>query len=291
MAKIIPGNFEAELNGIRLYYTIRGQGPPLLAHSGGPGFDARAWGDFAGIDDFATVIAIHPRGCGLSAEAPDDAYRLADYAADLAALSQHLQLDQPAVLGWSHGGMVAQQYALEYPDALSKLILFDTSACLSGFLGDVESSVQAFKDQPWFEDAYAALQKEWAGEYETGEDMAKLWAEEMKFYFKRFDSKAQAYHQRTKDYPIAITPLKVFNEQEAETFDLRPRLKEIRVPTLIIVGRHDFITNVAMAEEMATHIPGARLEIFEESGHFALVEEPDKFYRVVKQFLHDPLAL
>ena len=67
--------------------------------------------------------------------------------------------------------------------------------------------------------------------------------------------------------------------------DLRPRLKDIRVPTLVIVGRHDFITNVAMAEEMVKRIPNARLEIFEDSGHFALVEEPDHFHRVVQEFV------
>jgi proline iminopeptidase len=42
-----------------------------------------------------------------------------------------------------------------------------------------------------------------------------------------------------------------------------------------------------MAEEMVKHIPNARLEIFEDSGHFALVEEPEKFYRVVKEFVFD----
>jgi proline iminopeptidase len=56
------------------------------------------------------------------------------------------------------------------------------------------------------------------------------------------------------------------------------------VPTLVIVGRHDFITTVAMAQEMVRHLRDARLEIFEDSGHFAVVEEPEKFYRVVKEF-------
>jgi proline iminopeptidase len=67
--------------------------------------------------------------------------------------------------------------------------------------------------------------------------------------------------------------------------DLRSHLKAITVPTLVIVGRHDFITNVAMAEEMARHIPNAQLEIFEDSGHYAFVEEPEKFYRVIKEFV------
>ena len=67
--------------------------------------------------------------------------------------------------------------------------------------------------------------------------------------------------------------------------DLRPYLKQITAPTLVIVGRHDFITNIAMAEEMVKHIPNARLEVFEDSGHFALVEEPEKFYSVIKRFV------
>jgi proline iminopeptidase len=287
MTQLIPGEYDARLNGVRIHYTIRGSGPALIAHSGGPGMDARLWDDFARIDEFVTVIAVHPRGSGLSDPAPDDAYLLPDYAADVEALRLHLGLDRPILMGWSHGGIVAQQFAFTYPDSLSKLILFDTAAYFGQFLSDIEAAVGEFTGQPWFEESFAALKKEWAGEYQTDEDMAQLWAHEMKFYFKRFGARAEGYHQRTKDLPLRIASLKVFNEREAVTMDLRPRLKDITVPTLVIVGRHDFITNVAMAEEMVKHIPNARLEIFEDSGHFALVEEPEKFYRVVKQFVSD----
>ena len=285
MTQLIPGEYDAMVNGVRIHYTIRGSGPALIAHSGGPGMDARLWDDFAKIDEFVTVIAVHPRGSGLSDPAPDDAYLLPDYAADVEALRLHLGLDRPILMGWSHGGIVAQQFAFTYPDSLSKLILFDTTAYFGEFLSDIEAAVGEFKDQPWFEESFAALKKEWAGEYQTDEDMVQLWAHEMKFYFKRFGARAEGYHQRTKDLPMRIASLKVFNESEAVTMDLRPRLKDITVPTLVIVGRHDFITNVAMAEEMVKHIPNARLEIFEDSGHFALVEEPEKFYRVVKRFV------
>ena len=287
MSQLTPGDYDALVNGVRLHYTIRGSGPALIAHSGGPGMDARGWDDFARIDEFVTVLALHPRGSGLSDPAPGDAYGLSDYAADVEALRLHLGLSQPILMGWSHGGMVAQQFAFTYPDSLSKLILFDTSAYFGEFLDDVEGAVKEFKDQPWFEESFAALKKEWAGEYQTDDDLAQLWAHEMKFYFKRFDARAQAYHQRTKDLPLRIAPLKRFNEREAPVMDLRPRLKDIRAPTQVIVGRHDFITNVAMAEEMAKHIPHARLEIFEDSGHFAHIEEPGKFYQVVKQFVFE----
>jgi proline iminopeptidase len=111
MAHLIPGEYDAVLNGIRLHYTVRGPqgGPALIAISGGPGMDARGWDDFAKIDDFATVIQIHPRGSGLSDPAPNDAYLLPDYASDVEALRAHLGLRQPIVMGWSHGGMIAQQ--------------------------------------------------------------------------------------------------------------------------------------------------------------------------------------
>ncbi len=285
MQHLLPGEYDAVLNGVPIHYTIQGSGPAMIAHSGGPGMDARYWDDFAGLDQFLTVITIHPRGSGLSDPAPGDAYLLPDYAADLEALRLHLGLEKPIFMGWSHGGMVVQQYAFTYPNSLSKLILVDTAAYFGEFLTDVAGAVQEFRDQPWFADSFAALQKEWAGDYQTDEDMSALWADEMKFYFKQFDDRARAYHARTQHLPVRIAPLKTFNEHEAATMDLRPRLKEIRVPTLVIVGRHDFITNVAMAEEMVRNIPNARLEIFEDSGHFCIVEEPEKFKRVIREFV------
>ncbi len=285
MSQLIAGEYDVTLNGVRIHYTVRGSGPALIAHSGGPGMDARFWDDFAGIDDFVTIVALHPRGSGLSGPAAGEAYLLPDYASDVEALRIHLGLDKPILMGWSHGGMVAMQFAFTYPDSLSKLILVDTSAYFGEFLSDIDGAVREFKNEPWFEKSFAALQAEWAGEYQTDEDMSRLWAEEMKFYFKQFDARAEAYHERTRNLPVHIAPLKTFNDQEAATMDLRPQLKMITVPTLVMVGRHDFITNVAMAEEMVKHIPNARLEIFEDSGHFALVEEPEKFYRVVRQFV------
>lgn len=290
MTTLAPGDYDVTLNETRIHYTIRGSGPALIAHSGGPGFDARGWDDFARIDEFVTVVTIHPRGSGLSGSPPGGAYLLGDYAADVEALRTHLKLDRPIVMGWSHGGMVAQQFAIAHPQSLSRLILYDTAAYFGEFLEDIEAAVQEFKDQAWFEESFAALQKEWAGEYETDEDMAELWAQEMKFYFRHFDARAKAYHDRTKDLPLRVAPLKAFNEQEAATMDLRPHLRQVQVPTLIIVGRHDFITNVAMAQEMARYLPSAQVEIFEESGHFAHVEEPENFYRVVRRFVLDERA-
>ena len=75
MAQLIAGEYDVTLNGVQIHYTVRGKGPLLIAHSGGPGADARDWDDFAKIDDFVTIIAIHPRGSGLSGPAAGDPLR------------------------------------------------------------------------------------------------------------------------------------------------------------------------------------------------------------------------
>ncbi len=107
MSQPIPGEYDVLLNGVQIHYTMRSSGPVMIAHSGGPGMDARDWDDFAKIDEFVTLVAIHPRGSGLSGPAAGEAYLLPDYASDVEALRIHLGLEKPIVMGWSHGGMTS----------------------------------------------------------------------------------------------------------------------------------------------------------------------------------------
>lgn len=285
MQLLARGDFDVILNGVSLHYTVRGSGPALLLHSGGPGLDARTWGDCAGLDGQFTLIILHPRGSGLSGDPPDGSFTLEDYAADVDALRRHLGLGRINLLGWSHGGMVAQVYAARYAQCVDRLVLFSTSAYFGEFLLDMEAAVQSFRDQPWFEDSYAALQDEWAGRYSSGEDMAGLLTRELKFYFYRFDDSAARYLDGIRPYPVRIESLRAFNATEAPTMDLRPLLSKIRASTLVLAGRHDFIANLAMAEEIRRHISDAQLEIFDHSGHFALVEEPERFREAVCTFI------
>lgn len=280
VVNVKPGEFDAVLNGIRIHYTIRGKGPALMAIYGGPGLDARGFDDLAHIDQFVTLIIIHPRGSGLSDPAPsDDDYRLPLYASDVEALRKHLGLEKPIVLGFSHGGMIALQYAIMYPDSLSKLILLDTTAYNVDL--DIDEAVQKYRDRPWFDRAYAMLSKD----YKTDEDLTAVWNERVKFYFKEFDDRAAEYHKRTNSLQVHIAPLMYFINKEAPTMDLRHQLVLITVPTLVIVGRHDIVMPLPMSEEITRLIPRATLEIFEGSGHFSFIEEPEKFYKTVKEFV------
>ncbi len=288
MSRLVPGDYDAVLNGNRIHYSVRGSGPALIAHSGGPGMDARVWDDIARIHEFVSVIVMHPRGSGLSAIPPDGAYALADYAADVEALRRHLGLERPILMGWSHGGIVAQQFALTYPDSLSRLILYSTSACLGNSAMVTQAiAVQAYQDQPWYEDARAAWTRWWSGDVTTDEDVTRLWAQSGTFFFREFDGRIAQYHRRTGQHALRIAPLLSFLRGEAATLDLRPRLNDIKVPVQVIAGRYDLVTPVTMSEDIAKHLPNARLTVFEKSGHFAHVEEPDNFHQVIRQCVFD----
>src|SRR5690606_17681021 len=73
-------------------------------------------------------------------------------------------------------------------------------------------------------------------------------------------------------------------------WDLRPRLGDIRVPTLIVHGRHDWIVDVERAHELAAGIPDARLHIFENCGHSPQLEDQPRFLALVRAFIEEVLA-
>ncbi|AJY47803.1 hypothetical protein TM49_22390 [Martelella endophytica] len=75
-----------------------------------------------------------------------------------------------------------------------------------------------------------------------------------------------------------------------ENYDLKPLLPGIKVPTLITVGRHDWITPVSASEKIHALIPNSELVIFEKSGHAPQVEEAPKFQQTVRDFLRRAVA-
>ena len=112
----------AFLNGISIDYTIAGEGPPVLLICG-TGQPADLW--FAQVADLVAaghrVITFDNRGCGRSA-APPAPYRVADMAADTAALIEHLGLGPCDVIGYSLGGYIAQQLAATCPALVRRLV-------------------------------------------------------------------------------------------------------------------------------------------------------------------------
>ncbi len=82
----------------------------------------------------------------------------------------------------------------------------------------------------------------------------------------------------------ALTPFRAANASDGQ-FLVRNRLPQIQVPTLVLVGRYDFICSPVQPRMLADGIPAARLHIFELSGHFPWIEEPEEFFTTIRGFI------
>jgi pimeloyl-ACP methyl ester carboxylesterase len=149
----------------------------------------------------------------------------------------------------------------------------------------MEEMMKSRLEEDWYEDARAALEAEQAGEFADDDELKALVAREMPFYTARLGDVERAYlHQIAKERPNRDA-LKLFNDEVFEVFDLRPDLVRIEAETLVITGEQDFITGPVSAREIAEALPGARLEILPDCGHFIFVEQPHAFRDAVERFL------
>ena len=273
-------------DGRKLTYRKLGHGPVLVCHPGGPGFSSAYLGDLAGLWERFTLVILNPRGTdGSDRPADRDAYHLNDYVSDLDQLRQHLGLDRMLLLGYSHGGVVAQAYASAYPDRIARLVLASTSA---RFGPEQETATQAAKDkrsgEPWYPDAVGAVIEDDALASMTDEQLREIVFRGMPFYFARFGAAEAGYLDTFSSENINADAMKVFGE-EIPSLDLRSRIASITAPTLVITGEEDFICGPVCAAEMTRAIPGAREVIVGDAGHMVFVEQPQAFHDEVADFL------
>jgi proline-specific peptidase len=274
-------------DGRTLAYRRVGDGPLLLCHPGGPGFDSGYLRDLAGLGRSRTLILLDPRGTGGSDRpASERAYATDDYVADVEEVRVHLGVEALDLFGHSHGGVVGMAYAARHPSRVRRLVLAST---LPRFVEPqqqaMEEMMKSRLEEDWYEDARAALEAEQAGEFADDDELKALVAREMPFYTARLGDVERAYlHQIAKERPNRDA-LKLFNDEVFEVFDLRPDLVRIEAETLVITGEQDFITGPVSAREIAEALPGARLEILPDCGHFIFVEQPHAFRDAVERFL------
>ena len=263
---------------MRLHTTRRGDGPLLVCHPGGPGFDGSELHDLGGLDSTQTLLLVDPRGTGGSD--PADTYLLEDYIGDLEELRTGLGVDRIDLLGFSHGGLVAAAYAIAHPSRVRKLVL---TVALAAFTPEMEAeakrAIDARAGEPWHAAAVAALAREEAGDYGDEEEAAQMWNDMAPLYFSRWDERYRPLVEVARMNP---EPLRQFN---ATPFDVRPDLGTIEATTLVITGRDDFICGPAAAQVLVDGIPGAELAIVENAGHMLHLEQPDAFRTAVQGFL------
>ena len=239
--------------GVTLHYDRAGSGPAvLLIH--GWNCNRTFWSrQVQALRDHHTVVTVDLRGHGTSSR-PRTGYGIGVMADDLAQLVRALGVSSVAVVGWSMGGMVAQELAKRLGDKARALVLVCTTA---GGLGDDAERVAAVKKT--IADDYRAYARVFAASFfKLGtEAPSYAWAAE------QTQKAAPAVAQACLDSIVG--------------FDQRKTLAKVKTPTTILHGRHDTLIPFSHGEVLAKGIKGAKLVPFDQSGHAPFLEEPDAF--------------
>jgi len=253
------------VNGCKLFFETTGDGPPLLLLHG-LGSSQADWQLQTPV--FARsfcVIAPDCRGHGKS-DKPPGPYSIELFADDVTALLTYLGVAQAHVLGVSMGGLVAQQLALDSPQAVKSLLLVNTFSHL------VVAGLGA-----WLTVLRRILTMQFLSMAHIGQLVAhQLFPKPEQETLRQITAQRWALNDRTA-YRAAARAVWRFNVAE--------RLGEINCPTLIIAGEND--TTVLTPHRQALHwgIPSSRLVVIPDSTHATPVDQPEVFNRTVLEFL------
>jgi proline-specific peptidase len=274
-------------DGRTLVYEQIGTGAPLICHPGGPGMSGAYFEDLGGLGAERAVVHLHPRGTGGSdVPADPDAYSLEDFADDVDELRRHFGLNEIDLLGHSAGGFVSMVYASTRPERVRRLVLVGTFARFSDEFRRTFTTALAEKERdPRVADAVAARRAREEGR--VADDVAEQFVRELPPHFATYGEAEHAFIERLGKVRnvFHLASLEYFNTRVAPTYDLRTQLTQIEAPTLVVSGDRDPSGGTAVGEELAAHIPDARLVVLEGIGHFPWVEAPERFRAEVGAFL------
>jgi proline iminopeptidase len=274
------------IGDLRLFFDVEGAGlvphgpamrerPTLLLLHGGPGFDHSSFKPlFSRLADVAQVVYLDHRGNGRSDRDAPERWTLAQWADDVRAFCEALEIERPVVLGQSFGGMVAMAYAARHPDHPGRLVLSSTSARMR------LDRVLATFERLGGSEAREAARRYWESPgKETLPDYARLCFP----LYNRTERHPDADRRTVWNFDVMFH----FGGGEDRTFDLLPDLARVRCPTLVLGGEDDPITPIGDAEDIAAALPSelVRLERFPGCGHGVFRDAPDAALEVLSKFV------
>lgn len=263
----------AEMDGGRIYYEVAGQGQPLvLAHAGF--LDSRMWDDqWEALAQHYRVIRFDLRGYGQS----DSIDAPVAYRRDLHHLLRHLEIPRAHLVGCSLSGEMVLDFALEYPEMVSALVV--VSAVPGGF---------EMQGEPprYLMEMIGAVQ---AGDLERASELqVRIWVDGS---FREPEQVSPAVRQ----HAAHINQDNLSRGTWAVTSMMPPadplqppavtRLGDIAAPTLVIAGALDHPEILRAADVLADGIAQARRVIVPDSAHVPNMEQPEAFNRAVIDFL------
>jgi len=254
-------------NGHRIHYRVKGKGEPLIFLHG-MGFCGADW--FAQERHFCKsyrVVIPDFRGYGRSSrsEDPEHSYSVVSHTEDFSALLDHLKIASAFVVGWSLGGMVALQFALDNPERVRRLAVINA----------VPSRPVQY---PW--DIMLKLQRNLFLDFLGMTVYAQTAANFMFPFVEQRELRARVAAK------IAGNSRTVYRRSIQAIFDwdLSHRLHDLKMPILFISGDRDFITP-ALKRQIVDRMPSAELKIVHNSGHGTPLDQPEVTNMLIGEFL------
>ncbi|MEU4350240.1 alpha/beta hydrolase [Streptomyces sp. NPDC023838] len=271
-------------DGTKLAYHVFGDGPPLICLPGGPMQASAYLGDLGGLSAQRRLTVLDLRGTGESA-APEDtaSYRCDRLVDDVEALREHLGLDRMDLLAHSAGTNLAVRYAERHPEHVGKLVLVTPSVMAVGstVAGEVRRGTALLRrDEPWFPEAFTALEAIFAGEAK-----ADSWQAVAPFWYGRWDAAAQA-HRTAEEGQKNGEAAAVFGSEGAFDPELtRAALAGLGSPVLLLAGEVDLNSPPRAVAELVGVFPHAELVVQPRAGHFPWLDDAERFAATVGAFL------
>lgn len=254
---------------------------PVIAVNGGPGLSHAYMVQndmWERVAKNRLVVFYDQRGTGASKRVQPDAPQSMDaQVADLEAVRQKLGLSKVALVGDSYGGLVVMAYAASHPEHVAKLVLSDSPG--PSWKSIVHLLPQVFPD----------IQEEGAKEEQKlGESTDAAARAGLRNHFRMIfysPEKRDTYMSRMGDLGFEPAVAEAVSKATAD-LDLTPRIADFKFPVLVINGRYDMNVAPLTAWQIAHAIPGAKVVFFEESGHLPSYEEPERYMKVLEDFLN-----
>ncbi len=285
---LAPGTHVYRLAGLAQRYHVHGTGPVCLALSGGPGIFWEYLRTPA-LEKHLTMVYVELIGIAEDSRLPSHphGYTRERYSGFLEILIGRLGVPKVHLLGHSHGAFVAAYHALNCSEQLAGVVLYGGSPVTGPEHGQealrrVEAFAARHADHPGLPDVLAAFGA--MSRISDDEQTVAVAKGVLPSYFADFWDNEERYAPM-RDAIRAVYISGLDEHGVPETIDDRAALRELAVPALVIVGRHDVICGVRWGTELSELIPRARLLILENSGHMGHLEEPDPFADAVSRFV------
>ena len=273
---------DLSVDGATIFCESVGEGTPCVCLHGGPGTDAsglaRTLAPLAGELGLRLIFYDH-RGHGRSQWVPVEQCTQDRLVSDVEGVRRALGLGPVHVLGISWGGFLGLMYAARHPSSIRTLAVVGASASRDFMRRAEENARRRGTAEQWA--AYRAL---WDGSLADDASFRRAFDTIRPLYF--FDpARAVENSAARADIRYRLAVRQFIIEHEYATYDCRAELARIACPTLVMVGRHDWICPMDQGEEIARLVPGAELAVFEQSGHSPQIEERAAFTRRLATFL------